>query len=479
MSRARKSSSIPDLPAAIRRALGPLRPARGAYLLVGASGGADSTALACALAEVAATEGWIPVLAHLHHGLRGKAADADREFVRRLAHALSARFVSGRAHVAEAARHSRVSIEMAARMARRRFLATEARRWNAAAILLGHTRDDQAETVLLRLARGASTRGLGGMAPLDTLEEIPLVRPWLEVSRAEVEIWLRARRQPWREDASNRDLAYRRNRVRRRILPLIEELLNPRAKEAMARAARRLREDEAALDKIARRAAARCVTPDGGWRMASLRRHSPAIRRRLLSDALLRAGYPAEKLEEKLIERIETLLGDRRLENVALGLGWRAVRRERVLRLLREPPPRSRRYRLPQPVPGVAHLPGAIAVATFDRGYRRNPPPGAGRLPDVAWLDRERALASRLCWRLWREGDRIRPLGMEGSRKLQDVFTDARTPPSVRRSLPILVSGREVVWVPGYRIARGWAAKSCRAPTVRLQCEPAAATGPL
>jgi len=105
----------------------------------------------------------------------------------------------------------------------------------------------------------------------------------------------------------------------------------------------------------------------------------------------------------------------------------------------------------------------------MDRGYQKRRPAGAGRLPAVVWLARDKALRAPLRWRSWRPGDRIRPLGMSGSRKLQDIFTDARLPVEERRRLPILVNGREIVWVPGYRMAREWAAPSPSAPTVRLR----------
>jgi len=461
------------LTAIVAGALVPLRLRRGARLIVGVSGGADSTALACALAEAAAGEGWSLRLAHLHHGLRGAAADRDREFVRSLARSLGARFTSVRISVPDLARRQGGSFEMAARAARRRFFTALARRERAAAVVLAHTADDQAETVLLRLARGAAALGLGGMAGIAELGGTPLVRPLLTVFRRDIEAWLRVRGQPWREDESNRDLQYLRNRVRFRVIPVIERELNPRAKAALGRAARMLREDEALLSKLAdglrRRAAAR----GGGLRAGPLLRAAAPLRRRTLREWLKSSAARCADPDERLMERVESVLQGK-VRAVDVRRGWRAVRRDGELMICRERAPMRQPAAppsVPQPVPGRASLPWAEAVAEarMDRGYQKRRPAGAGRLPAVVWLARDKALRAPLRWRSWRPGDRIRPLGMSGSRKLQDIFTDARLPVEERRRLPILVNGREIVWVPGYRMAREWAAPSPSAPTVRLR----------
>lgn len=473
LSRPRKNAAPPDLAAIARRALAALRLRRGACVIAGVSGGADSTALACALAEAAAGEGWRLQLAHLHHGLRGAAADRDLEFVRSLARALGARCSAGRADVRAAARRRALSIEMAAREARRRFFAALARRWNAAAVVLAHTADDQAETVLLRLARGAAARGLGGMSEISDLDGIPLARPFLGVFRRDIEAWLRARGQPWRDDASNRDLKHLRNRVRRRVLPAIERELNPRAKEALIRAARALRDDEALLSKHAAGLLRRAAARGGGLRAEPLRRAAAPLRRRALRDWLRTSAADCAEPDEGLIQRVESAVRDEG-RVVEVRRGWRATVRDGALILYRD---RARRRRapaahpVPQPLSGRAELPWADAVgeARRDRGFRTERPAGAGRLPAVAWISLDKARREPLVWRAWRPGDRIRPLGMTGSRKLQDIFTDARLPPAERRRLPVLASGRDIVWVPGYRIARDWAAPSPRAPTVRLR----------
>ncbi len=471
MSRPRKTTPVPDLAEIARRALCARGLKTGSVILAGVSGGADSTALACALAEASEREGWRLVLAHLHHGLRGRAADADLAFVRALARRLNARFISRRVRLSE--RPAGQSVEMAARDARRRFFTDAARHHGAAAIVLGHTADDQAETLLLRLARGASGRGLGGMAPVSELDGRPLIRPWLDVERRDIEAWLRARNQMWREDASNRGRDYLRNRVRHEILPLIERRLNPGARRARVRAAAALREDDALLTRIAARARARCATPDGGLKVPALIRAPAAVRRRILRDWLLERGIPPEDLDAALIARTEALLSQK--DGVVVVTANRTLCRTARRLCLRATRRRATpRYRARQPIPGAVEIPeaGVRCEARFDRGYSAERPPGAGRLPATAWLDRGMASRATLHWRPWRAGDRLRPIGLSGTKKLQDIFTDDKTPVEWRRRLPVLVCGREVVWTPGYRIAARWAAAHAAAPTVRIRVLP-------
>jgi tRNA(Ile)-lysidine synthase len=233
-------------------------PARGGRAVVAVSGGADSTALLLALEELKRT-GLLGVeltAAHLNHGLRGAGAEEDARFVESLARARGFEFVSGRADVGRLAGDSSDNLEQAARRARYEFLAGAARRAGASAVLTGHTLDDQAETVLLRLLRGSGSEGLGGMRPERSLEEggaVSLRRPLLEwARRADTEKYCRERGVEFRADEMNEDESFARVRVRRRLLPLLETF-NPRASVAIARAAGLLREDASALDAHAAR----------------------------------------------------------------------------------------------------------------------------------------------------------------------------------------------------------------------------------
>jgi tRNA(Ile)-lysidine synthase len=224
--------------------------------LVAVSGGTDSTALLLALEELSKA-GLLELevgAAHLEHGLRGESGREDALWVSELARALGFECVVGRASVAERARATRDNLEQAGRRARYEFLAVEARRTGACAVLSAHTLDDQAETVLLRLLRGSGADGLGGMVATRVLEEggeVCLRRPLLGwARRADTEGYCRERGVEFRADAMNEDERFARVRVRRQLMPLLETF-NPRAVEALARAAELLREDSAALERLA------------------------------------------------------------------------------------------------------------------------------------------------------------------------------------------------------------------------------------
>jgi tRNA(Ile)-lysidine synthase len=332
-------------------------PLRGERVLVAVSGGADSTALLLALEELKRV-GLLGVeltAAHLDHGLRGEAAAADARWVERLALEHGFECVLGRVHVSERAREARENLEQAARRARYEFLGGAARECGARAVLAAHTLDDQAETVLLRLLRGSGAEGLGGMTPERTLEvggELLLRRPLLTwARRADTEGYCRERGVEFRFDAMNDDERYARVRVRRRLLPLLESF-NPRAAEALGRAAALLREDSAALDELAAalleeaRAEASTSSEKGATAAASiacplkvepLARAKPALRRRALRLWLVQARGDLRRISHAHLLGVERLLEGSRGGRVAELPGGSCVERRRGLLHFRAP----------------------------------------------------------------------------------------------------------------------------------------------
>jgi len=269
----------------------------GSPLVVACSGGPDSTAALVAVARAASRVERPVVAACFDHRLRPRAeTEADAAFVRELAACLEIDFRSG------AARGRPQPSEAGAREARYRWLARTAKEVGAAEVVTGHTLDDQAETVLLRLARGAGLRGIAGMTahaawPVRGGRGLSVLRPLLELPRADVESYLRALGLEARHDASNEDLGYARNRVRRRVLPELRHL-NPRAVEAITRAAIAARRDDTALEAWAQAEAARLVQPEGRRALAieraGLRALPPAVGLRLLRGAADRLSVPVD-----------------------------------------------------------------------------------------------------------------------------------------------------------------------------------------
>ena len=477
--------SLPEIIAAAARGHGLWR--RGARLLVAVSGGADSVALLLALRELAGRMKLALTVAHLHHGLRGRAADRDAAFVRRLAQRLGLPLLVERADVRRLARERGVSLEMAARAARYAFLARAARAARAEAVVTAHTADDQVETVLLRLARGTGLRGLCGMARRAQQGDLRIVRPLLDATRSEVLEFLRARGERWREDRSNRDPAFLRNRVRHELLPLLERRFNPGIRRAILRMTAILSEDEAWLEALCRPLLKAARRGPRELRTAALRRAPAAARRRVLRQWLFDAGVPLPDLDLDTVGRIERLLTTPRGSASAdLGSGWRAQRQYGRL-ILAAPPaggaagrwppaagsraPDSSGGRRALRMPGETIWQGWRVTVRRAPGIRRPRRGRAGRLPAECSLSLEAAQGRRLWLRDWRPGDRIAPLGMAGTRKLHDIFVDAKVPAEERRRIPLLVCGGAIVWVPGYRIARGWEVRDERRPAWQVRIE--------
>jgi len=310
---------MPALVAAVDRALVAAgTPVRGETLLVALSGGPDSVALLDALALLRRPRGFRLAAAHLDHGLR-PGSDTDAAFCRALCERLGVPLRAGGADVRGRAARERGGIEQAARRERYAFLRRVAAQEQASAIVVAHTRDDQAETLLLRLLRGAGTTGLGGMRA----RRGPLLRPLLGVSREEVLAHLRARFLPWLEDPTNADPAHRRNRVRHELLPYLESRFNPRVRAVLARAASLLADEAAHVRSEAEELLRRIARHEQGavvLRRAGLAQAPAAVARVAIRQALRRAGG---------------------LSRVG------AVHVERVLRLARQAAPAGRRLTLP------------------------------------------------------------------------------------------------------------------------------------
>jgi tRNA(Ile)-lysidine synthase len=320
----------------------------GECVVVAVSGGADSTALLLALDELLKTERLELQLtvAYLDHGLRGEAGVGDGRFVETLANELGFCVELGEARVGESA--ARDNLEQAARCTRYEFLAGVAKKRGARVVLTGHTMDDQAETVLLRLMRGSGAEGLGGIEPVRALaagDEILLARPLVGwARRRETEVYCRERGVDFRVDAMNMDEGFARVRVRRQLLPLLESF-NPRVVESLSRTAELLREDALALNAVAEELLNRAseeekaVGSEGSASVAGslnvdvLVNAPVAARRRALRLWLARGRGDLRRLERVHLLGVEKLLvGERGGRRAELPGGCFVERRRRLLR---------------------------------------------------------------------------------------------------------------------------------------------------
>ncbi|MBI1749307.1 MAG: tRNA lysidine(34) synthetase TilS [Acidobacteria bacterium] len=451
---------------------------------VAVSGGADSVALLLLLLELREKLGITLLVAHFNHQLRGAESDTDEAFVRELAARHGLEFVAGRADVAARARENRWNLEDAARRLRYAFFEELVTAGRADRIAVGHTVDDQAETVLARLARGTGPAGLAGIYPVVG----HVVRPLLETRREELRRELRKRGQEWREDASNRDMARLRARVRHSVLPHIERELQSAAVKHLSELASLVREDESFWAAVVQSCFVSSVAANDAGLSISI---ADMLEPKAIAGPLGHVAGDTRVLEavsKRLIRRLAAESRGQRGQLTALHV-------EQVLRLSREGQSGQR-----------VQLPGGTEVErVFDRLVFARPremlaegaeettkampsyeysvtlpeegtatvvipeiqkrlclkvidwPGGAGDTSILdATLDRD-LLRPPLIFRNWRPGDAYRPVGRQGTRKVKRLFQEHRVPARERTSWPVLTSSGKLAWAGALPVAEEFA----------------------
>ena len=452
-------------------------------LVVGVSGGPDSTALLYCLYRLRKAWNLQLHVAHLNHDFRGEEADADAEFVAELALELDLPVtVEKRDPIAYQRERGISSFEQGARELRYAFLAKVATGSGATAVAVAHTADDQAETVLLHILRGTGLQGLRGMTelapwpwPLD-LSQLRLLRPLLEATKAETVAYCHSLGRSFRMDSGNALPRFTRNRVRQSLLPLLTEEYNPRIRESLVRLAHTASLEldylEGETDAVWTQV---LVDPEGvaakegdagsvSLHRQALSKLHPALQRMVLRRAYILVSGDARRLRESHLRAMAEAAGRRSSgQTLQLPGGWRLHVTYDFLRLSKNPaldcpyPPLTGEFPLSLP-----QSTGAVAVTRLEgweisiQGVAVPGPEQIAQAPPLAaYLDLE-ALGRGLQVRSRRPGDRFQPLGMTQQKKLQDFFTDARIPESWRDRVPLLVTDRGIAWVVGHRIAE-WA----------------------
>jgi len=443
--------------------------APGGRVLVALSGGPDSVALLhLMLALQEAGDLRVAGVAHFNHQLRGDDADRDESFCRELAASLAVAIEVGVANVREAARATRCSLEDAARTLRYAFLEAAADRLNADVIAVGHSLDDQAETFLLRLIRGAGPRGLGSIYP----RAGRVIRPLIEIPRADLRQYAEDHRLRWREDETNRDLSIPRNRVRHELLPYLEREFSRGIVEVLARDAAIAREDEDLLQREAIDLASTIVLRNTGGTIEvavdALRALHPALQARVARHALtmpgsdrgqtgVRPGSDHHFVGFDQVQRLLSLAKDER-ERDSVSFPGRQVER-RGNRIIIGPAlsrelgqPNS--FRVPLSIPGEVLLDRQGWAVSAERAETAGPAAASGSGRSAAVAVAADPLSLPLAVRSRRPGDRFRPLGQSGRKKLQDFLVDRKIPRETRDSLPLVVDGDDrIVWVVGQSVA--------------------------
>jgi len=448
-------------------------------VLVGVSGGADSMYLWLTLMEA----GYPVIVAHFDHQLRRESAE-DAAWVQEQAKNRGCLFVMGRADVAALANEMRGSLEEVAREARYRFLFETAERLHCQAVAVGHTADDQVETVLLHLLRGSGLSGLSGMRYRSFLEtfskKIPLVRPLLGVWRRDIEQFLRTREIHYRQDSSNLDVSFLRNRIRHVLLPHLETY-NPQIRRLLWQMAFSLQMDWQIVEEVVAIAWKRCLVEHGDdliiFSATRFWAEAEAVQSHLLRRAAILCSADKRGSDFQSLERARRFLGERspgvielqgkvqialdaehiyvtKLGQIPVSANWPAIQREALIRL---------------EIPGQVDLERGWcleASVVEDPSAAWNQ---LGKTPYEVYLDGER-LQSPLLVRARRPGDRFWPLGMShGPMRLSDFMVNARLPRPARDTWPLVFSAEDLVWVAGVRLAHPFRVTQNTRKVVRLR----------
>jgi tRNA(Ile)-lysidine synthase len=429
----------------------------GDHLLVAVSGGPDSVVLLHVLLALQ------PILkvaklttVHLDHQLRGEESRQDARFVHDLAERWGVACHAETAAVEDYRCTHGVSLEMAARSCRQRFFEQLRRDLRAQSVALGHHADDQAEEILLRLLRGTGPAGLSGMA---ARAPQGLIRPLLFATREEVLEYARAQQLSYRMDSSNVRSFCQRNALRMEVLPLLGSYFHPRVVRTLSRCAELARDEEEVWEQIIEGHWQRVVYQEETCKIAvrasAMTSLPVAVQRRLLRRAVERVQGNLQGVRAVHIEALRGLLAPGAVgKQVHLPGGLRGLREAECLAI------RTQAAEVVEPLPpriitasGRHHFPTFTLELTFqmlaaDQAISAADLP---RTPDMVWLD-----ADQIRWplvvRSWQPGDRFQPLGLQGSMKLQDYFTNTRVPREQRQQIPLLCDQEKICWVMGRRL---------------------------
>lgn len=446
---------------------------KGDKVVVALSGGPDSTALLFVLNALKKEYGLKLHIAHLDHMFRGgEEAKKDYDYVLNLANRLRLSFSLGKAKVLEYAEERGLSFEEAARDMRYEFLLNIAKDVNADKIALGHTRDDQAETVLMRLIRGTGLSGLRSIPAMRSSDGKFIIRPLIEVWRKDIEGYLRGLKMRPRQDMTNLMPKFLRNRIRQELIPHLEKY-NPNIKEVLARSAENAAYDYEILEGLADNLFKRCADIKADSveiKLRSFKKRPLGLRRQVLRKAIEKLKGNLRGIDYSHIEDIEGLIENGR-GSLDLPDRVRAkMTKDSIIfcRLKNLKAAELKIYR-ELSVPGKTFIPelnllfdakvvmdkAKSAAERVERDLRGGFLEGIYRgekSKRVEYFDYDK-LKLPLYIRTWQKADRFRPLGMAKEKKLQDFFVDEKVPKNLRGSMPLLISGKDIIWVCGLRLS--------------------------
>ncbi|MEI8176561.1 MAG: tRNA lysidine(34) synthetase TilS [Candidatus Omnitrophota bacterium] len=429
--------------------------AKGDRVLVGVSGGPDSVALLYLLDALSEEYQLTIMIAHLDHMIRKGASEKDALFVRRLGEKLRLPVIVDAADIPRIARQQKLSLETAARNIRYDFFLKAAKECAAHKIALAHTADDQAETVLMRLIRGAGIRGLSGIPPVREISDVAIIRPLIETPKESILRFLKEKRVSFCEDLSNREVRYFRNRVRCQLIPLLEREFNPEIRSVLAKTAAHLRSDHEYLSHLGARSFKRYASVMSARVVLheNFLKEDGALRRIIVREAIGRVTGASDDISSVHWADLDAQLskagpwqltwpGGVIIQRDRAGLAF--CRRNGIAA---EIPAKKESRRIA--VPGTTLI-GEGAWKIEARIVRKAPIFRAPRPGNEEYFDVE-ALRLPLSVRFKRPHDRMRPFGMKEYKRLKQLFSDEKVPARDRESVPVIFSGKRILWVCGVK----------------------------
>ncbi len=431
---------------------------------IAVSGGADSVCLLHLLLEMAPRMEWRLTVLHLDHGLRGKESRADAEFVGALAGSRGLPFLLREADLTAAGGN----LEQAGRRARMAFFREAIGTGALDRVAVGHTRSDQAETVLYRFLRGSGTAGLAGIRPVIAPG---IVRPLLAIDRPEVEEWLRARGISWRDDSTNASACFARNRIRHELLPELRRDWNPSLPEVLAHTAEWARSEEDYWTGEIASLASRLFEERKGAilvRAVALAELPPAVARRLVRHAIGRARGGLRSIDFRHIEAALAVVGKGRGEGCCSLPGLEVRRSLDWVRFARPGKPDA--YRFQVTAPASITIPGTGSEVSLELVEKAETSAMSDNVYNdgMGCLDWDR-LSGALELRNWQPGDQYQPVGSTGRKKMKTLFQQGRVPVWERSRWPVLLDRSGLVWARRFGPAAGFAAGAATRIMLRIR----------
>jgi len=420
----------------------------GDRVLVGVSGGPDSVCLLHILNRCRKDMALSLHVVHINHGIRKRESKREEKFVSHLAGRMGLPITVKSLDVPSYARRKKLTVEEAARDMRYSAFEQLAGKLNAKKIALGHTASDQVETVLMHLLRGSGPQGLSGIPPVRKLGSTAVVRPLIEVNREEILNYLKKNKLTFCLDSSNRKTEYFRNKIRLKLLPLLRKNYNENIDGALLRLSEILKEENAYWERVVERVLGKVVSWEAEKILIDFKRflrYNVIVQRRVLYR--LFGGI----VSLSQIEAIRSL-AQKSSQGKRVYLGKRfSVRKEGDFLIFSSSPERRfKKFNYPLRVPGKNEIEGLdLTLNTRIVDFR----PVSDKGANTAYFDVDKINFKKLLLRNRREGDRFRPFGLRGTKKLSDFFIDRKIPRRLRDRVPLLVEGEDILWVVGIRRA--------------------------